>query len=347
MLASLRSLWSKAPRSPDLAVAAEPPPEVISIEGLPPFVVHDYLRDSGGFPALDWEAVHTWASSGKSDSIANLGWTACGRGWLEHLGAHLGGQYRLDEGETARVLSSQTPNEARAILDFMEKTPPRIVRVLEGIAELAPWGKDALVVFDDAEVYYRYVSRVYPDGEFGFSSGMHIREGSCSYFVTTKAELAGIEPVIAHEMTHACLGHLPIPAWLNEGLAVNTERRLTPRPSSNITPHQMHRMHCRFWDDEGIQEFWSGKSFLRSDDGQMLSYDLAAILVAQLSRNWASFRLFVLEASLDDGGASASLRHFDVDLGAAVCALVERDPKPGWSPDPARWQQSPERGAFG
>ena len=29
-----------------------------------------------------------------------------------------------------------------------------------------------------------------------------------------------------HEMTHGSVAHLPLPLWLNEGLAVNTERRL-------------------------------------------------------------------------------------------------------------------------
>lgn len=345
MLSSLRSLWSRTPETPGAATPRPPLATVISIEGLPPFVVADHLRDSGGFPSMDWEAVHAWACVG-SDAEANRGWTACGRAWLEHLGAHLGDQYRVDEGDTARLLSSLTPNEARATLQFMERTPQRIVRILDGIAEVAPWGKDALIVFDDAEVYYRYVSRGYPEqGEFGFSSGMHIREG-CSYFVTMKAELAAIEPVIAHEMTHACLAHLPIPAWLNEGLAVNTERRLTARPRPAITPHQMHQMQMRFWNEHTIQTFWSGASFLRSDEGQTLSYELAATLVEQMARLWPQFQSFVREASLDDGGASAALRHFDLDLGAAVCALIERDPERAWSPDSTRWDVAPERGAF-
>lgn len=346
MLDKLRTLWAGAPRAVEPEVPAGPLPTEVVTDGLPPFPLHDHLRDSDGFLGLDWEAVHAWASAGGDDAVANRGWTACGRAWLEHLGAQLGSDYRVDEGDTARLLSTLTRSEARATLDFMERTPRRILRVLEGIAEVAPWGKDALIVFDDADVYYRYVSRGYPeDGEFGFSSGMHIREG-CSYFVTMKAELHAIEPVIAHEMTHACLAHLPIPAWLNEGLAVNTERRLTSRPRPTITPQQMHRMQIRFWNEDNIQEFWSGQAFLRSDEGQMLSYEMATTLVEQMARLWPQFRSFAREASLEDGGASAALRHFDLELGAAVCALVERDGDPAWSPDPRRWSASPERGAF-
>ena len=87
---------------------------------------------------------------------------------------------------------------------------------------------------------------------------MHINHG-CSHFATFHAELGAIEPVIVHEMMHACLGHLAIPAWLNEGLAVNTERRLCPRGTHQYAPKELHWMHQKFWNDETIQEFWSGK----------------------------------------------------------------------------------------
>jgi hypothetical protein len=349
MLSRLRALWKRPDEVADVARVApvEPPPGEIVVDGLPPFPLQAHLRDDGGFPALDWQAVYAWASTGIEDAVANRGWTACGRAWLQHLGARLGSSYRVDEGSTARMLSSLPPAEARTVLGFMERTPSRIVRILDGVAAIAPWGKDALVVFDDADTYYRYVARHYPqDGEFGFSGGMHLSEDGSSYFVTMKAELAAIEPVIAHEMTHACLAHLPIPAWLNEGLAVNTERRLTPQPRPTITPHQVHRMHIRFWNADTIQEFWCGHSFQRSDQGKMLSYELATTLVEQLARDWPRFRDFAREASFEDAGQAAAQRHFELDLGAAVCALVERDGDPEWSPDSRRWQSSPERGAF-
>ena len=78
----------------------------------------------------------------------------------------------------------------------------------------------------------------------------------------------------------------------------------------------------------------------------MLSYELAATIVEQLARPWPPFRDFAREASLDDAGAASAQRHFGADLGAVVCALVERQPDPAWSPDRGRWETSPERGAF-
>jgi len=174
---------------------------------------------------------------------------------------------------------------------------------------------------------------------------MYINAG-CGHFVTVKADLRAIEPVIAHELTHSCVGHLPLPAWLNEGLAVNTEQHLSPLGPPVFTPQQMHDKHRRFWGDAEIQEFWSGKSFLRNDDGNMLSYDLARIMVAQLSKDWESFRAFVLASNLADAGATAAAEHLGVELGTVACALLEKEPALAWRPDPSAWEEAPERGAF-
>jgi hypothetical protein len=252
----------------------------------------------------------------------------------------------LSESPNALLLSSLDANVARAALESMERTLSRVVRVLDGIAAVPPWGRDLLIVFDDAESHYRYVSCYYPDaGEFAFSSGMHINAG-CSHHVTTRADLRSMEPIMAHEMTHGCLGHLPLPAWLNEGLAVNVERRIAGTGPAEFTPQQLHARHVGFWGEQEVQEFWSGKSFLRTDDGNMLSYDLARIIVEQTAKDWERFRRFVLAADSADAGAAAARDHLGIDLGEAVCALLEKAPSITWAPDPGAWQGEPERGGF-
>ena len=116
------------------------------------------------------------------------------------------------------LLSSLQLNMAEATVEFMTKTESRILRLLDGVARSADWGMNILVVFDDQDAYYRYVSHFYPEsGEFALSGGMHINAG-CGHFVTVKDDLHAIEPVIVHEMVHGLVSHLPIPAWLNEGV---------------------------------------------------------------------------------------------------------------------------------
>lgn len=341
----LRSLVSSSPPQPAAAAAAAPPealqagPECLVLA--PCITV-----DAGGFPRLDWEAVRQWVQ-GLDEPLRAAAWGQAELAWLEHLCGSLGAGYRLETQGDAVLLSSLDANIARSTLDFMTKSQRRIAAVLEGLATTPEWGHEILVVFEDDETYYRYVSHFYgEDGEFAASGGMFINDG-CSHFVTMKHDLRVIEPVIVHEMTHACLGHLPLPAWLNEGLAVNTERRLSPPLSPEpLTPRQMHLKHQAFWTEETIQEFWSGKSWLRTDDGNMLSYDLARILVSEFAAEWDSFKPFALQADLADAGQSAAAEHLGVDLGAAVCAVLEKEPQPAWRPAPAAWLEAPERGAF-
>jgi hypothetical protein len=284
---------------------------------------------------------------GLDESLRAAGWAQAEIAWLQRLRSHLGAGYRLDTRGSAALVSSLDANVARSALEFMTKSLRRISTVLEGIASTPGWAHDILLVFDDDETYYRYVSHFYEqDGEFAASGGMFINDG-CPHFVTMKSDLRVVEPVIVHEMTHACLSHLPIPAWLNEGLAVNTERRLSPPLGPEpLTPRQLHLKHQAFWTAENIQEFWSGKSWLRTDDGNMLSYDLARILVSEFASEWERFTQFALMADMADAGHSSAMTHLGVDLGAAVCAVLELEPDPAWRPKPATWSDPPERGAF-
>ena len=349
MLNFLRSLLSSRPDDrgrPTTGESPREPLEHISIPGVEPLAFASSLRYVNELPVPDWEVVSSWVKTIPKQDNQAMAWAACEVAWLQHLRVALGPTYHLAEHDGALLLSSVEHNVARAALGFMVKTLDRIRRLLDGLAQAPEWGKDILIVFDDQDTYYRYVSRYYrEDGEFAGSSGMHINAG-CSHFVTMKADLRSVEPVIAHEMTHGCLSHLPIPAWLNEGIAVNTEQRLCPPPPSLFSPQEMHEKHLRFWGEVEIQEFWSGKSFLRNDDGNMLSYDLARILVAQFSSTWATFRAFVRDANMSDAGASAAREHLGHDLGAAAAAILEHDLDGRWEPNPDKWNEAPEKGAF-
>jgi hypothetical protein len=304
----------------------------IDCAGLPVFDLRTHLTASEGLPALDWDAVYSWLDTTEDEAIKAQAWGRVEHAWLTHMREALGGDYRLIESDQSIVLSSLTSSTANAMLTFMERTHQRILQILDGVARLPTWGKDILIVFDDDDAYYRYASRYYPDaGEFAFSSGMHISAG-CGHYITMKADLSSIEPIIAHESTHGCLDHLPLPLWLNEGLAVNMEARLTGKLYSEWTPEQTRKRHLDFWGTQEVQQFWSGESFQRTDDGNRLSYDLARILVEQFSTDWDSFKSFVLAAHARDAGAEAASACLGVDLGAAVCSLMDEPSLPAWKP---------------
>jgi hypothetical protein len=313
------------------------PPEFVQIDEANPFPLAAHIARANGFPYVDWKAVESWAAALPEEEQAQA-WFSCARGWLLHLRAALGQQYRLDLAKHALLLSTLEPPIARDTLDFMERTTGRIVRLLDGIASPPKRGESILVVFDDEESYYNYIAYFYPErGEFAQSGGLYIDAG-CGHFVTVKSDLPSVEPVIAHEMTHASVAGLPLPLWLNEGLAVNSERALTMPQRGLYSPVELHEKHVAFWNAEEIQRFWSGESFDVGGDSNMLAYDLAQIIVEQMAKDWTSFRRFVLAADRADGGAAAAREHLAVDLGEYVCALLEQQNTSGWSPDPSGWR---------
>ena len=330
----------------DKAVTDSPAelPRFIEAAGVQPLDFEELLIVEQGLPVPDWDAVREWAAeifdAGECDRV----WGEIEVAWLVHLRAALGSHYRLVRRGSAIVLSSLEGVVAVAAAQFINAAQQRIVTVLDGVAE-EPGGSgyDILLVFDDEETYYDYVSRYYPqEGEFAFSGGMFINDG-CGHFVTRKADdLKDIEPTIVHELTHGSLMHLSIPLWLNEGLAVNTEEHLSGGQRHRHTAKQRDAMHRKFWNTRTIQEFWTGYSFQRPDEGNMLSYDLAQLLVRHLSADWPQFARFANAADARDGGDAAARQALGVDLGELVKALfdVQDGQDVGgtrWSPDPASW----------
>ena len=321
-----------APRKSGVLDAA---PEQVGATGVEPYAFKARLLQPHGFPLPDWDAVDNWLATIHDGTARRDARLDTRRAWLLHLRDALGPHVSLHETSDAYVLSSLAEPVALATAKYVSTTRQRVERVLHGLAQFPPGEKSILLVLDDEETYYRYVAIYYPeDGEFAFSGGMFIKQG-CPHFVLRSADLPSIEPTIAHELTHSALAHLQLPLWLDEGIAVNTERRLSNVGASLYTPLEMRDKHLQFWGPVEIQEFWSGASFFRTDDGNLLSYDLARLLVEQLGKSWESFQRFVAQARREDAGAAAAAEHLGVDLGAYVCALFEKTDPPAWKPLPA------------
>lgn len=308
------------------------------------FDVGGILASHEGLPHADWSRAYEWLQAlpdaGRADA-----WLQCERAWLALLRDALGKDYRVHESERSLLLTALPPGQAKATLQFLDRSEARVQALLEELAAASDLGKEILVVFDDIDDYYRYISAFYPDeGEFGMSAGMYLNAG-CGHFVTHGDELPLFEPTVVHEMTHSQLAHLPIPAWLNEGMAVNAEQRLTRLGADVWSVQHLEARHRRFWTPETIQDFWSGAAYLRPDEGSELAYDLGRLIVNGLGSDWAGFKRFVLAANLADAGASAAHDQLDVDLGEFVRLFLGRQDGQ-WGPDPATWDRPPERGQF-
>ena len=241
------------------------------------------------------------------------------------------------------LLSAMEPRARDTLLRYLERSRTRVLATLPGVAGSHGHGKTVVVVFGGEDSYYRYVSHYgSPSAEpEAFSGGMFIDAGY-GHFVFAQSPFEQMEPVVVHELTHCLVRHLPIPAWLNEGLAVNTERRFAPR-QPRYRANELQYLFGRFWNEATIQEFWSGKSFLRPDDGQPLSYELARILVQLLDKDYDVLRRFCGAANLEDGGEGAARAL----LGSSLADLAEVVLGPGrWAPQPQSWATGTERGQF-
>lgn len=302
-------------------------------------------RADAHLPIPQWDQVT--APGEASDEQLHAFWTAAAGCWLDALRRHLGDGYRLAGSDEFLLLGAVGERQCRLALDYAEKTRRRILGVLPGIARDVGYGKQVMLILADTQTYYEYVSHYDADAgdqaELAMSSGIFINDGY-GHFVFVAEDLDRIEPVIAHELTHNLLAHLALPAWVNEGIAVNTERRLCPVSRSEFDPRELTERFAGHWNAATIQQFWSGKSWLQAGDGNILSYELAATLVSLAARDdWQRFADFVNAADFTDGGEAAARRH----LGFSLAVLAEAVLGAGaWSPEPTTWADGAEQGRF-
>jgi hypothetical protein len=248
----------------------------------------------------------------------------------------------LRESTNFFALSALTVRETEVLLDYAERALKRNLATLGDIASNCGLGKFVVMVVPSEDDYYRYVSEYYPqEGEFAFSGGMYLQHGY-GHFVFCKGSMDTMEPTLVHELSHALVDHLAIPAWVNEGLAVNTERRWAPRPPQ-FKPHELARKHSRFWNDETMQQFWSGKSYLRTDEGNLLSYDLSQRLVALIGQDHERLTRFVNQSNLQDSGGKAAMDVLGMTLGELTEEVIGAH---FVAPDSGKWDQEVEKGWF-
>lgn len=294
--------------------------------------IEPYVQIQRGIPRTDWSSVSKNIGRIKTESAQSEARCRFALLWLQKMKEALGPKYRIHESDNFRLLTDESDRYVGSLLKFLERALKRIRLEFRGILRDEKGSKRIAIIYSDLDQYHSYVGNYYPEkGEFGLSGGMYINQGF-GYFVFPHNQLSRAEPVAAHELTHACLSHLAIPLWLNEGIAVAMEDIISGSYPLRMDS-EMFTRHKNFWGKNEIQEFWSGQSFSRSDEGQELSYHLARFAVQALSHDYSLFKKFVLSAHNKDGGEAAALKVFGGSLGG----LIEQMLGPGdWKPKPAR-----------
>jgi len=276
-----------------------------------------HIREVDNFPRPNWEAIYADVESKHKESDQHDLWCGIARSWMNRLTSSLPPSYAVHESDNFILVTLESEKYISTFQIFLERTLKRIVNTLQGIASDEGFGKHVVLIFDDIDLYYSYLSYFYEnDGEYGLSSGVYLNNGY-GHFAFPHQELSYAESIAAHEMTHALLSHLPIPAWLNEGMAVGVEDLITGSASQRMD-NEMYARHQSFWGEKEIQEFWSGESFHRTDEGQELSYHLAQFIVNSLSQDYDKFVEFANRAHFSDGGEAAANEVYEGSLSNLV-----------------------------
>ncbi len=269
------------------------------------------LKQGPKYPQPDWarECSEAKRLDLKGAELEEF-WNERGKEWMRLLAPSLGPAYLWMESAHFWLLSSQDQKTSNRIISWAEHAYARLTRALGDLGD-GICGHIPILVVPDLDKYYEYISDYVSDGEHAFSGGVYLYRGY-GHFVFCYHDLASAESVIAHELAHALLLALPIPLWLNEGIAQLAEIDATGRHPSN--QEKVRETIGTFWTPQTIQEFWRGESFDRQDEGQIQSYHLALVLTRKLTRDMVKFRVFAREASRLDSGQAAMRTVYGVGL---------------------------------
>lgn len=265
-----------------------------------------------GFSRPDWARIRAFIKQRISAGELSAAWDFAACKWLQQLSKDLGGEARFYHSTHFLCVSDLEPGTTRTLLTYAESVLTVIRSILKTAAWTGYYGPHVLLLFADQEDYYTYISFYHPDGLHPRSGGVFLARGYAHValpFITPRSA----EHTIIHELVHNLLAHLPLPLWLNEGLAVIIERAIERRPF--LLDQEAVEQHAQHWTEVTIQTFWAGTSFSIPGESNTLSYRLAEILVTLLSEKGAAFIDFIKHADWRDAGLDAALNILATDLG--------------------------------
>lgn len=300
------------------------------------FATH-FNPKSGDFPMPDWEVIAKMVEDQVPCSEHQELWKALASQWVQAIGRCCPNSYRVYNSENFVLLVEAPENKAVVVLEFLERCLNKVGRLLADFTLSQPLGKCPVLVFSDATQYYHYLSH-YENSEedSGASGGVYLNHGY-GHFALPSPDLTHYVSVMSHELSHAMLSHLALPLWLDEAITAEVEQSIAGS-NEYFLDHEWVERHRDYWTESRIQDFWQGRSFRFADEGQELSYHLCRFVLFGLRGGGLTpdeeLQEFILKASYEDAGQSASQDCMELDLGDALVGLLgEGD----WTPHPEHW----------
>jgi hypothetical protein len=279
---------------------------------LPDGFLDAYSETIEGLPQVRWLAASKWVEHNAPDN-PNDAWQAIVREWLTRLSARLGPGYHISSHGQFVLLCGKRATQSDRLAELSDSSFNRIAALFPALPEPPVLGPRLVLVFDDPERYYSYLSAHYPDGSFPSTSGCQLREGY--RHIAINSAHGDVHATLLHELVHLRLTDFATPLWLEEGLAEYLPQFLVGRHTFLID-QEMVRRHKAFWSATTLEPFWAGESFGMIDEGGELSYHLAELLLRNLIADHPrAVRPFVQQASWEDAGAAAAHACFGRTLG--------------------------------
>lgn len=303
-----------------------------------------FASKEGGFPRPIWEKVEQWANRQIEISTdPHAVWNEFALEWLEKLSDHLGPNYGIHESPNFWLLDANDEQAALARLQFLEYALSEIFKIIGNVASDEGFGKHIVLSFLDDQKYYEYISHFYPEeGAFGLSGGIFVNEGY-GHIVLPPGDVDQTERAVVYQLTHASLSHLESPLWLHQALACFTEGKFFNANQGQavldiihggqgavggLTAGEATDDFNQFWAENGLDSFWDGESFLRDDEGQGFSFNLASMILSYLLEAFEPEAVvnFIKNATYDDGGKKAAIEYLGVELEEIGADLIGADP---------------------
>lgn len=281
-------------------------------------------------PRPNWEVIETWVDRNVAKLRRPQAWADICTQWLGTLNTALANSYQFESSETVLLFAPRDFGQTRLLLHFAEGVLSTIADSLQGITRESWQGPLVVLLFADADSYYSYISPFYSEGEFGGTGGVCIRQGRL-HIALHPATYDGLQATIAHELTHACLSHLTLPLWLEEGITQFVEELVHSQRQFQLDRESAERTRI-LWRERGLSDFWWGNAFQQADEAQECSYRLAQIIFRLLATDHRpNLPAFVRTAHAGDAGESAAREH----LGFGLAQIAAQFLGPGeWEPVP-------------
>jgi hypothetical protein len=260
--------------------------------------IKDAFETVHGLPRPRWKVLRERVCqlTGK-ERPSDKDWCEIQRHWLKQVAQKAGEEFGVIESPRF-LLMARNAAENEWLLEIAEMAQERVGSSLGERPGGGVIGKVPILAFTGEHLYRQHVRYFRQDDKPGESSGICVHDHGEIHVAIQS--LSGIKEVLPHELAHAHVGNLPLPTWLNEGIAQMVARRwkydFTAELGSNAR---------LFWRTRGLDRLWSGEAFgvPRVGEETIFAYIFSELLVKEIrSLGEGDFRRFLLIAQREDCG---------------------------------------------